>query len=358
VKRELKCVVYRLSKILGLFWLARRLSARRLRILCYHGLSIDDEHLYRPGLFMRPSTIRSRLELLVRGGYPVLPLEDALARLKAGTLPACTVVITYDDGFYGNFLHGAALHNDPSLPATIYVTTYYVLKQVPIFRHAILYMFWKTKRREVSLFGLPGADGAASVCLADQAVAEEAQWRLIRDAETQLDEEERVALAREVGVRLGVDYDELARSRRLSLMTGPEIQALANLGWDIQLHTHRHQFPPVEEQVRREIDDNRAVLEPIVGRRCNHLCYPSGVFTTEQWPWLLACEIASATTCEPGLNSLDTPHLGLRRFLDAETVRPIEFEAELSGFTELLRRARSFLGRRQGVQAVPSNYGH
>ncbi len=353
--RDLKCLLYRLSKKLGLFALARRLTAGQLRILCYHGLSIDDEHIYSPGLFMRPETVRSRLEVLVRDGYPVLPLDQACKDLSAGTLPTCAVVITYDDGFYGNYLHGRAIHQDLGLPATIYVTTYYVVKQTPIFRHVVKYMFFKTERTKVSLLGLPETDGGV-LRLADRERSEGVQWGLIRHAETRLDEPQRMALAHELGERLGIDYNELARGRRLSLMTPDEIRSLSDLGLDIQLHTHRHQFPPVEDQVRREIEDNRAILEPILGRSCHHLCYPSGVFTPQQWPWLEACEIASATTCEPGLNPTDTPRFGLRRFLDAETVTAIEFEAELSGLAEFFRRARSLLRRRP--PAPTQNYGH
>ena len=48
----------------------------------------------------------------------------------------------------------------------------------------------------------------------------------------------------------------------------------------------------------------------------------------------------------------------MRRFLDAETVREIEFEAEISGFTELLRRARALLRRGAAAPPAPQNYGH
>jgi peptidoglycan/xylan/chitin deacetylase (PgdA/CDA1 family) len=355
--RDLKCVGYRVSKGLGLFALARRLTRRRLRILCYHGLSIDDEHLYSPGLFMRPETVRSRFEALVRGNHPVLPLDRAWEALRDGTLPDSAVVITYDDGFYGNFLRGASLHEEFRLPATIYVTTYYVVKQVPIFRHAVQYMFWKTDRAEVDLGGIPGVD-CGTLPLANRGRADEVKWGLIRHAELHLNEPQRVDLARVLGTRLGIDYDELARSRRLSLMTPEEVRSLAGLGLDVQLHTHRHQLPCDEEQVRREIRDNRSVLEPILGRPCDHLCYPSGVFTPEEWPWLEACGIKSATTCEVGLNDARTSRYGLRRFLDAETVRPIEFEAEISGFADLLRHARLLFGRGQRSTARPQNYGH
>lgn len=355
--RDVKCLVYRVSKRLGLFALARRLTRKDLRVLCYHGLSIDDEHLYSPGLFMRPETVRSRFEALLQGKYPVLPLDRACEDLRDGTLPACAVVITYDDGFYGNYLHTASLHQETRLPATIYVTTYYVVKQCPIFRHAVQYMFWKTGRAEVALEGIPGADGG-TLRLADRKQADDVMWGLIRHAETHLDEPRRVGIARVLGTRLGIDYDELTRSRRLSLMTPDEIRTLAGLGLDIQLHTHRHHFPCDEEQVRREIGDNRSVLEPILGRPCDHLCYPSGVFRAEQWPWLEACGIKSATTCEIGLNDAHTPRYGLRRFLDAETVRPIEFEAEISGFAELLRRTSLLLRRGHRSTAALQNQGH
>ncbi len=334
--KDLKCLVYRVSKGLGLFSLARRLTRRKLRILCYHGLSIDDEHLYSPGLFMRPETVRSRFETLLREEYPVLPLDRACDGLWDGTLPDCAVVITYDDGFYGNYLHSTSMHREMRLPATIYVTTYYVVKPTPIFRHAVQYMFWKTGRAEVDLEGIPGA-GGGTLRLADRGQAGGVMRGLIRNAERHLDEPRRVEIARSIGERLGVDYDGLVQSRRLSLMTPDEIRSLEGFGLDVQLHTHRHRFPDDEGQVVREIEDNRSVLEPILGRPCDHLCYPSGVYSPEQWPWLEGRSIKSATTCEGGLNDARTPRYGLRRFLDGERVRPIEFEAEISGFATLLR---------------------
>jgi hypothetical protein len=53
--------------------------------------------------------------------------------------------------------------------------------------------------------------------------------------------------------------------------------------------------------------------------------------------------IVSATTCEPGLNFRHTPRLALHRFLDGEDIDQIQFEAEMSGLNELLRRARAAL---------------
>src|SRR3990172_1696242 len=87
----------------GLFAVARRMTRHQLRILCYHGFSLDDEHLFRPNLFMTGDLFDKRLDYLRRHGYRVLDLQDAVERLGRGKLPPDAVVITIDDGFYSVF---------------------------------------------------------------------------------------------------------------------------------------------------------------------------------------------------------------------------------------------------------------
>src|SRR5262249_18243487 len=136
-------------------------------------------------------------------------------------------------------------------------------------------------------------------------------------------------------------YSAIMRSHMLSLLSSEQIRSLITSGIDIGLHTHRHQLPEDDRiGVEREVFDNRQVLEPLVGKRLDHLCYPSGVWGEQQWPWLQQLGIRSAMTCEIGLNYADTPRLGLRRILDGENVSQIEFEAELFGYGEVLRRVR------------------
>ena len=88
-------------KYLGGFHVSRFLTRHALRVLCYHGTSTGDEHLFRRTLFIRTEFFRRRMEYLVRAGYPVLGLADAVDRLRNGNLPASSVVITVDDGWYG-----------------------------------------------------------------------------------------------------------------------------------------------------------------------------------------------------------------------------------------------------------------
>src|ERR1041385_3619509 len=80
---------------------------RRLLILCWHGISLNDEHFWSPGLYITPALFRRRLEILAEEKYNVLPLEEAVSRLQLGSLPPRAVAITFDDGFH-DFRHHAA----------------------------------------------------------------------------------------------------------------------------------------------------------------------------------------------------------------------------------------------------------
>jgi len=158
-----------------------------------------------------------------------------------------------------------------------------------------------------------------------------------------MQEDERVEMCRKLGKRLGVDYDDIRRRRFLSLMSSEEIREAAAQGIDIQLHTHRHVLPESRDGVCREIEDNRRALEPLTGMKSRHFCYPSGVFCAAHVPSLAAVDVVSAVTCDSGFNCASTPSLALSRFLDGNNISAIEFEAEMSGFAEMLRRMRKWL---------------
>lgn len=341
--RATKRIVLHAGKGLGLFRVAARATRAGLRILCYHGTSLQTEHTFLPKLFMSPATFERRLRFLAEHRFPVLRLDDALERLDRGTLPPRATVITIDDGFYGTYQVAWPLLQRFGFPATIYVTSYYCVKGSPVFSLAIEYILWKARPSSIDLDGL-GLPMVGRVSVADVAARQTLADQISEHGERHCSEDERVAIARALGARLGVDYDALAASRMLSLMTVSELHEMARAGADIQAHTHRHRFPPIEQEARREIEDNRKVLEPVAGRALAHFCYPSGEWFDEHWAWLRASGMQSATTCERGLNYQDTPKLALRRFLDSEDLTDLEFEADLYGYGEMLRRARSWLG--------------
>ena len=345
---NLKRLLYYACKWTGCFAVARRITRRGLRILAYHGFVLDDEGRFRPLLFMDANAFQQRMAYLAKRGYPVLRLEDAVTGLSDGSLPPCATVITFDDGFYSILKLAVPVLQKFNHPGTIYVTTYYSQKENPIFRLAVQYLFWKTSCDELELKGL-GLDDTSKARFYDERSRDLITWKIIDYAEKQLGEEERVRLCVELGKRLGVGYEDVVRSRLLTLMTKEEIREADKVDEvDIELHTHRHVLPEDAGLVAREIEDNRAVLEPLVGRRLNHFCYPSGIHHPNHLRPLAEAGVKSATTCDSGLNYSDTAPLLLNRFLDGNNVSMIEFEAEMSGFADLLRKARSSLSNSAG----------
>jgi len=336
MKMSIKNSIYSLAKQTRLFTLSNHLTKQYLRILCFHGFSFTDEHLFRPKLFQSPELFKQRMRWLQRSGYHAITLDESLALLRQGNLRGNEIVITIDDGFHSVSALAVPILHEMGFTATIYVTTYYVLHHNPIFRLAIQYFFWKTSMGKIQIADLVGERSASKATKGLD--GERTIQRIIDHGETVLDEPGRVDLAREIAKRLNLDFEELVASRRLSLMTEEEVANLSQQNFDIQLHTHRHHLPPDSTAVKRELEDNRAVLQPITGRSLHHLCYPSGEWSQALWPILEKEQIHTATTCEPGLISPNTSPLAWTRFLDSETTPQIVFEAEISGFAHIMRK--------------------
>ena len=333
---SLKEFVFTVAKMTGLFNLASYWTSGRLPILCYHGFSLEDEHLFAPGLFMSAELFEKRMRWLKQAGYQTISLDEAVQRIRDGKLGRKDIVITIDDGFYGVTAIAVPILKDFGFTATIYVTTYYVVNSNPIFGILIRYFFWKTPCKSLVLNDLFSSmeDCTDIKGKLGPSVAE----KIIEFGETQLNRQERMALARDLARRLEVDVDGIVSTRRFNLMHEAELADLVSQGFDIQLHTHRHRLPENDIEIKREIGDNRAILEPITKRPLNHLCYPSGIWSPASWPTLEAEGIKTSTTCEPGLISIKTPPYAWTRFLDYESTPQIVFEAEISGFSHLLRK--------------------
>ena len=215
-------------------------------------------------------------------------------------------------------------------------------------------MFWKAKGPKMDLRELD-VDLSQPIVHKGSDAADKAMREIIQYGNNRCDEPQRVRLAAKLGVILNVEYDRIASLRIFGLMNLSEIEKLKNAGIDLQLHTHRHVFPKEQHESIREIADNRSVLELAGCAELRHFCYPSGVWCEENWPTLQSMKIRSAVTCDPGLNDQSTPRYALRRYLDGENKSQLEFEAEVSGFQEIVCRIRSLV--RSGCRQATRPHG-
>ena len=337
MKKRLLLVILVVARALGLFRVSRWITRNKLRILAYHGGSIGNEHEFRSGLFMPESVFAQRMQHLQQARYPVLSLNSALSALYEGTLPACSTVITIDDGWYSTATSLVPVLSRHRFPATIYIASYYLQKQTMVFNVAIDYVLWLAGNRELHIADIsPQLSGTYELQdPAQRTAATRALWTLA----DQLDNaEQREYLLQQACQCVQVDYQRLRGSRCMSYLSAAEAAELHRVGIDVQLHTHRHRFPSEgKEEAERELSCNRAALEGIASTPLRHFCYPSGEYSPHQLAWLPAMDVDSATTTQAGFNHADTHRYQLNRFLDNTQLDNIEFEAEMCGFFELIR---------------------
>lgn len=330
----------------GVFGMASRSRWRsgRLLILGYHGISQEDEHLWNPSLFVAPEHLASRMRFLRAHRFTVLPLDEALQRLRTGTLPDRSVAVTFDDGYVDFYRLALPILRAYDIPATVYLTTYYSEKNQAVPGITAAYMVWKSRNFTSALSTVPGFEGVRFRDDLERRAVADGIGRYFTEERT-LSADVKHQMLEHLADELGFDLRQFRRRRIMHVMTPDEAREVARAGIDIQLHTHRHWTPKNEALIGREITDNRERIAQITGRVPNDFCYPSGIHYPELLPWLRDLGIRSATTCEPGLATADDDPLLLPRFLDHSGVSLVEFEAWASG-------VGAVLPRRSGAEVV------
>jgi peptidoglycan/xylan/chitin deacetylase (PgdA/CDA1 family) len=313
---SLKQTALKVARLAGLSAAARRATGSQLRILCYHGLWVTPGHEFGNCTFIPPRQFEARMARLKRSGLPVLPLAEAVGRLAEGSLPRAAVVITIDDGWVSTFTHMLPVLEAHGLPATLYATTWYAGRDLPVVNVAVDYL--------AAAAGRPDVDTAAKAAEIDA-----------------LPVGDRLEALRRFGAELGVGEAWL-ELRQFNIMSADQFAEAQRRGLDVQLHSHRH--IDVERQVEslpRELAENRGFLAAATGDApLDHFCYPSGTYHPSAPALLAANGVRSATLVDEGLNAPGADPYRLRRFLDGRSVSDAEFDAYLSGVLHYLAPLR------------------
>jgi len=343
-----KRLVYGAARALGLFALARHLTRHRVRILCFHGGSLGDEHRFNPLLFCTGEHLARRLAWMDAHGFSWVSLPAATDMLK-GTAPRprLPVVLTFDDGWYSTAQVLGPVVARHQVPAVLYLCTSHFQRGEPVPDVSMAYLVWKAGARVVHLDGVdPALDGRYE--LADPPSRKEFLARAIRWV--------READAGDVSARLDLLAGALGlspqsldlASRRFSYLDGRELQALRAQGWSIELHGHEHRYPAGDPAaLAQDLQRCQAVFASQSLPAGRHYCYPSGNHDAAAHALMTQHGVETATTCLPGLcpdGDARALHY-LPRFLDGANIPPLVFEAEMSGFADGVRWLAR-LGRR------------
>lgn len=235
----------------------------RLSVLIFHRVRPHKDPLF-PG---EPDAEEFELHMKwVRRWFHVLPLDEAVARLRSGTLPARAAAITFDDGYADNCTVAMPILRDLGLHATFFIATGY-LDGGRMWNDTIIEAVRAARSPQLDL---------ESLQLGRHAIASTSERRsAIQDIIGRLKYyalDQRQHLAEAVAAQAG---GELPRDL---MLTTAQLRKLAHSGMGIGAHTVSHPIlANVPNEVAwREITEGKQRLEALLDRSIALFAYPNG----------------------------------------------------------------------------------
>ena len=332
-----KEIIYKTLYRSGVQRLFSYFNRHKLSIICFHSISVQDEHEFWPGVFISKEKLIQVLDYLQDSRYQVITLAEAKRHLKGEVKYDYPVVITIDDGWYRSVVDMLPILAQYNFPSTMYVTTYYVNHRIPVVNVLIQYMLWKsnTTAFRIEIDGESHHFTGTAVEIVRQVEdflkgkTEQEITQFLYAAADALNVDREV-----IDQKLfhNADYDDLRQAHQSPLV-------------DLQLHTHVHNLPNEKEQLEHQIVRNKALMEQALDCRneLNDFCYPSGIWHPAQIPHLEELGIETATTLDEGLNKIGGHTLKLRRNLVMNNGSLLHVKMALSGTFDSVRGLKGAL---------------
>lgn len=198
--------------------------------------------------------------------FNVMPLDQAVAALKSGSLPARAAVITFDDGYADNYHVALPILQQHGLTATFFIATGF-LDGGRMWNDTIIEAVRNCQLPMLDLSSL-GLGRHALGSIADRQAAIPALIQQIKYRPLP----ERVALTEQLAELAQVTVpDDL-------MMRSSEVKALRLAGMQIGAHTVSHPILArlTDAQAREEIGQSKQFLEQLLGERVSLFAYPNG----------------------------------------------------------------------------------
>jgi peptidoglycan/xylan/chitin deacetylase (PgdA/CDA1 family) len=265
-----KNIAARLLCAAGVPAVARRRHRDLLAIVMFHG--VDDESLSPACWHVHGSALYRRQLEYVRSHFNVLPLEEALDRLAAGTLPPRALAITFDDGTRNLATRAVPVLRDLKLPAAVFLATGPIGSDETLWPDRLWLAIARTTATEVDLAAL----GLSTRSL-DSTDNRGEVYAAAVDRLKDLDDAQRIAVLDEILGALG--YRDGGEGGPFRMLSWDEAREIVGDGL-VTLYPHTVTHPILarcsDDKVEREITDSCAAIERATGRTPTIFAYPNG----------------------------------------------------------------------------------
>jgi peptidoglycan/xylan/chitin deacetylase (PgdA/CDA1 family) len=301
---------------------------RALAILRYHAICPPQDPSYAaPGICISPAAFEQHVRYLA-ANYSVLPLSDAVHRLRAGRpLPRNAVAITFDDGYADN-LEAARTLNRHGLTATFFLTSGCLAGGEPFWPAEIRILIPAVRQASLrlvldgSVITLP-LDGLDGFEPAVRTLTKLFKSRPIPVRES-MREQLRTAAGAPTLPRVMLRWEEVAEMQRLGMTIGS--------------HTQTHPNLPSAglEAATREIVGSKIRLERELGEPISLFSYPNGGAERYETPELrrvvAEAGFAAATTSRNAFAGQGSNLYALERIQVQERLEDLVFALEMERF--------------------------
>jgi peptidoglycan/xylan/chitin deacetylase (PgdA/CDA1 family) len=201
--------------------------------------------------------------------FDVLPLDEAVRRLKGGSLPQRALAITFDDGYADNHDVAMPILKKHGLCATFFIATGF-LDGGRMWNDTVIESVRLTPRETLPLQQL-GVSGLAETAVRSVADKQAAISQIIR-AIKYLPVPRRLALTQELATLAQVTPPTDL------MMTRAQVRAMRRAGMQIGAHTVSHPILAqlADEQAREEIQRSKHQLEDCLDEPITLFAYPNG----------------------------------------------------------------------------------
>ena len=278
----------------------------RLSVLIFHRVLAEPDALFPDEMCAR------RFDVVcgwLASWFKVMPLDEAVACLKAGILPPCAACITFDDGYADNHRIAMPILQRHGLTATFFISTGY-LDGGRMWNDTVIESIRRSNRSSLNLSSL-GLGQHSISSIPDRQAAISALLKQIK----YLAKDERIGITEQIA--------RLLREAQLPddlMMRSSQVKSMRHAGMQIGAHTVSH---PIlaglgDEQARGEIQRSKIFLEQLLGERVGLFAYPNGKpgedYTPDTVRLVRSLDFDAAVTTQWGATGSRDDLFQVRRF--------------------------------------------
>ena len=238
----------------------------RLSVLIFHRVHLQPDPLFSHEMQA------SRFDEIcgwLKSFCNVLPLDEAMKRLQAGTLPSRAACVTFDDGYADNCHVAMPILKRHQLTATFFISTGF-LDGGCMWNDAVIESIRRTPLAVLKLED-PLGPHFANVLVGSLEEKVNAIHKIIADLKYR-SIAERAACVGQIVVRAQVSLPTNL------MMTSDEVRSMWHAGMQIGAHTVSHPILATLDRASAaaEISESKRTLESILGDRVSLFAYPNG----------------------------------------------------------------------------------